>query len=349
MQPKPSQNRREFLQAGVVGLAAAGVVGAAQDQGTPKNDGGIPLRPFGRHANERVSAIALGGHHVGRAEDEEDDIRLIQQAIDEGITFLDNAWDYPDGGSEERMGKAIAEGGRRDKAFLMTKVCARDARTAREQLEQSLRRLKTDRIDLWQFHEINYDNDPVLINQQGGALEVALKAREEGKIRYIGYTGHKDPRIHLTMLDMPKHSGYSDFEWDAVQMPINVLDARYRSFQKNVLPRLVERGIAPIGMKSLGGGGELVKDAGIAIEDALRFVFSLPITTLVSGIESSEILRQNLEIIRNFTPMSEEEREALANRHILVAGDGRFEKFKSTQNYDGPYHRKQHGFAVSTG
>ncbi|WP_152049821.1 aldo/keto reductase [Tautonia marina] len=344
MQPKPNQNRRAFLQAGVVGLTTAGIVGAARDQSTPKNDGGVPLRPFGRHANEQVSAICLGGHHVGRANDEKDDIRLIQQAIDEGITFLDNAWDYHDGGSEERMGKAIAEGGRRDKAFLMTKVCARDAKTAQEQLEQSLRRLKTDRIDLWQFHEINYDNDPDWIFAPGGAIETARKAREQGKVRYIGFTGHKDPSIHLKMLDM-------GFEWDSVQMPLTVLDGRYRSFQHQVLPVLRERGIAAIGMKSLGGGpkikgGIIPSNTGLTVDQCRRYVWSLPITTLVCGIDSPEILQQDLEMIRNFVPLDPAERLALEEEYVQVAGDGRFELYKSSKQYDGPYHREQHGFAL---
>ena len=209
MHPKPnasSPNRREFLQAGVAGLAAAGIVGAARAEDTPKNDAGIPLRPLGRHEDEMVTMLCLGGHHVGRAEDEKDDIKMIQEAIDEGVTFLDNAWDYHDGVSEERMGKALAQGKLRDKVFLMTKVCGRDAKTAQQHLDDSLRRLQTDHLDLWQFHEINYDNDPDWIFADDGAFQVALKAREQGKIRYIGFTGHKDPLIHLKMLDKGRNS-----------------------------------------------------------------------------------------------------------------------------------------------
>lgn len=341
MHQKPdalSTSRRGFLQAGVAGLAAAGVVGPAQSSETPKNDSGIPLRPFGRHSDELVTMICLGGHHVGRNSSEAEDIKLIQTAVDEGITFLDNAWDYHDGGSEERMGKALEQGKLRDKVFLMTKVCARDAKTAREQLEQSLKRLRTDHLDLWQFHEINYDNDPDWIFAEDGAISVALKARDEGKIRYIGFTGHKDPRIHLKMLGMPFD------EWDSVQMPLNVMDGTYRSFQKEVLPELDRRGIAPIGMKSLGGAGKIVTEAGVPVEAALRYVLSLPITTLVSGIESPEVLRQNLEIVRNFTPMTPDERIALEREHLRVAGDGRYELFKSAKTFDGPYHQQQHGF-----
>lgn len=244
MTPHPP-NRREFLQVGVTGLAAAGLINVASGQqaGVRVNEQGIPLRPFGRHRDELVTLICLGGHHTGRNQDENADIKLIQQAIDEGITFLDNAWDYHDGGSEERMGKALEQGKLRDQVFLMTKVCARDAKTAQEQLDQSLRRLRTDHLDLWQFHEINYGNDPDWIFEAGGAIEVGLKAKEQGKIRYLGFTGHKDPMFHLKMLEMP----YDD--WDSVQMPLNVMDGTYRSFQKLVLPKLLERGIAPIGMK----------------------------------------------------------------------------------------------------
>ena len=357
MHPNPNHagaSRREFLQAGVAGLAAAGFVGPARADETAKNDSGIPLRPFGRHADEQVTMIALGGHHIGRSQDEKDDIALIQMAVNEGITFLDNAWDYHDGGSEQRMGKALEQGKLRDKVFLMTKVCGRDAETARQHLDDSLRRLRTDRIDLWQFHEINYDNDPDLIFAEGGAFEVALKARDEGKVRYIGFTGHKDPHIHLKMLGMPKQMGRDDFEWDSVQMPLTVLDGRYRSFQHQVLPVLLDRGIAPIGMKSLGGGGSvkggvIPTGTGLSAEQCRRYVWSLPIASLVCGIDAPEILQQDLEFVRNFTPLSEAERTELEEGVALVAGDGRFERYKSTNLYDGPYHREQHNFPAEIG
>ncbi len=343
--PGTGTNRREFLQTSAAGLAAAGLAGAAEAKPQEKqvNEQGIPLRPLGK-SGEMVTLICLGGHHVGRADNEQDDIKLIQKAIDEGITFLDNAWDYHDGGSEERMGKALAEGGRRDKCFLMTKVCARDAKGAQEQLEDSLRRLKTDHIDLWQFHEINYGNDADWIFDDDGAIEVARKAKEQGKVRYIGFTGHKDPLFHKSMLE-------KDFEWDAVQMPLNVLDGRYRSFQHEILPVLKERGIGVIGMKSLGGGGSvnggvIIDGTGIDVKKARRYVYSLPISTLVCGIDSLDILEQDLQLIRNFEPMSESERKELEAQYLRVATDGRFELFKSSKQYDGPYHRKQHGFAV---
>ncbi|MFO0889981.1 MAG: aldo/keto reductase [Isosphaeraceae bacterium] len=338
-EPRSNLNRREFIQAGAAGLAATALVvptAAAQE----KTPGGIPLRPLGR-TGEKVSMLALGGFHAAVPENEADSIRLIQRAFDEGITFFDNAWDYMDGKAEERMGKAISQGGRRDKIFLMTKCCGRTAREAQSNLEDSLRRLQTDRIDLWQFHEINYDNDPEWVFQQGGALEFALKAKEQGKVRYLGFTGHKHPEIHLKMLARP-------FEWATVQMPLNIMDTHYRSFQKQVLPVLNQRGIAPLGMKSLGGFGNIVKNTGIPVEDALRYVFSLPIASLVSGIDSEKVLDQNLKIAREFTPMTGDEVAALEAKALPHAGDGRLELFKSTQVFDGVAHRKQHGFAGGT-
>jgi predicted aldo/keto reductase-like oxidoreductase len=326
------------MQAGAAAVAAASLVRTAGAQQI--NDGGIPLRPLGR-TGQMVTMIALGGHHSTRHKDEKDSIRLIQRAVDEGIHFMDNCWDYHDGIAEERMGKALAEGGRRDKVFLMTKVCGRTASEARSNLEDSLRRLKTDRLDLWQFHEMVYDNDPDWIFADDGAINTALKAVEEGKVRYLGFTGHKDPIIHLKMLSKP-------YEWTSVQMPLNVMDAHYRSFQYNVLPELLRRGIAPIGMKSLGGAGKIVSEAGVPVEDALRYVFSLPIATLVSGIDSERVLEQNLRIVRNFKPLSQEERRRVEASTLKVAGDGRYELFKSSKMYDGPVHRKQHGFDTST-
>jgi predicted aldo/keto reductase-like oxidoreductase len=299
------------------------------------------LRPFGR-TTESVTLIGLGGYHSASPEKEADSIALIQRAVDEGITFLDNAWDYLDGKAEERMGKALAQGGRRDKVFLMTKCCGRDAKTAQSNLEDSLRRLRTDHLDLWQFHEIIYDNDPDWIFGRDGAIETALKAKEQGKIRHLGFTGHKDPAIHLKMLTKP-------YDWASVQMPLNVMDGQFRSFQQMVLPQLVQRGIAPIGMKSLGGTGKIVSEAGVPIEDALRYVFSLPIATLISGIDSMKVLEQNLKIVREFKPMTAAEMVAVNQRVGPLAGDGRYELFKTSKLFDGTVHRKQHGFSTSIG
>ena len=328
-------NRREFLQAGAAGLAAAGLAGA----GEVKSPGGIPLRPLGK-TGEMVTILGLGGHHAARPKDEKESLKLIRRAVDEGITFLDNAWDYHDGMAEERMGKALAEGGRRDKVFLMTKVCGRTAKEARSNLEDSLRRFKTDRIDLWQFHEICYDNDPDWVFAEDGAIHAGLEALKAGKIRYLGFTGHKDPAIHLEMLKKP-------YDWASVQMPLNVLDGSFRSFQHRVLPELVKRGIGPIAMKSLGGEGQIVKDAGVPVEDALKYVLSLLITTLVSGIDSEKILEQNLKIAREFKPLSPDEMAAIEKKFLKVAGDGRYELFKTSKLFDGPVHRKQHGFETA--
>ncbi len=335
-------SRREFLQAGAAGLAAVGLAGAADPSARKVNAGGIPLRPLGR-TGEMISLIGLGGHSSTNPKQmsEAQSLALIRRAVDEGITFMDNAWDYHDGVAEERMGKALAEGGRRDKVFLMTKVCGRTAKDAAANLDDSLRRLKTDRIDLWQFHEMVYDNDPDWIFAEDGAIHAALQALKDGKVRYLGFTGHKDPRIHLKMLGKP-------YEWASVQMPLNVMDAHYRSFQHEVLPELTRRKIGVIAMKSLGGDGSIVTKAGIPLEDALNYVFSLPISTLVSGIDSEKILDQNLKVVRGFEPMSDEARKSIEAKTALVGGDGRFELFKSSKMFDGPVHRKQHGFDTDT-
>lgn len=330
-------NRREFLQAGVAGVAAVGLASnaVADDR---KNEGGIPVRPLGR-TGEMVSLLGLGGFSSTDPKklSEAESLKLIQRAVHEGVTFLDNAWDYNDGVSEERMGKALHEGKFRDKVFLMTKCCGRTAKDAQSNLEDSLRRLRTDHIDLWQFHEMCYDNDPDWIFEEDGAIHTALKALKEGKVRYLGFTGHKDPSIHLKMLAKP-------YDWAAQQMPLNVMDANYRSFQKQVLPELNRRGIGCIGMKSLGGAGDIVSKAGVPVDQALNYVFSLPISTLVSGIDSEKVLDQNLKIVREYRPMGDEERHALEAKYLRVAGDGRFELFKSAKTYDGPVHQKQHGF-----
>jgi uncharacterized protein len=334
----PSPNRREFIQTGAAGLATAALVASTAESAHGQNAAGIPLRPLGR-TGQSVTMICLGGYHSSVHANEQDSIRLIQRAVDEGITFLDNAWDYHNGGAEERMGKAISQGNRREKVFLMTKCCGRTAKDAQSHLEDSLRRLRTDHLDLWQFHEIVYDNDPDWIFAKGGAIEYALKAKEEGKIRFLGFTGHKDPAIHLKMLDKP-------YPWATVQMPLNVMDSQFRSFQHRVLPVLNQRGIAPIAMKSLGGNGKIVSEGNVSIDEALRYVLSLPIATLVSGIDSEKVLEQNLKIVREFKPMTTEEMAAIENKVQPYAGDGRFELFKSSKVYDGPYHRKQHGFST---
>jgi predicted aldo/keto reductase-like oxidoreductase len=330
-------NRREFLQAGIAGTAALTLAGGvtAADEGAAK---GLPTRPLGK-TGQKVSVLCLGGWHIGSVKDEPEAVKIMHAAVDNGLTFFDNAWDYHDGHSEEVMGKALA-GGWRDKVFLMTKNCERDARGTRKNLEDSLRRLQTDHLDLWQFHEINYDNDPDWVVEKGGLSE-ALKAQKEGKVRFLGFTGHKSPHIHLKMLDV--HA------WDTVQMPINVCDYFYRSFARQVLPKAAEKGIAGIGMKTLGGGA-LPKGSNIlggnfcTVEEALRYALSQPVASLVSGIDSMKVLEQNLAIARNFKPLEGAELDKLLAKVKPNAGDGRYEHFKSTQVYDGPHHRKQHGF-----
>lgn len=302
-----------------------------------RNAAGIPVRELGK-TGLKISIVGFGGGHFVRPEsDEQTSVGLVQAAIDAGMTFMDNAWEYSDHESERRMGLALQ--GRRDQVTLMTKVCARDRATAEQQLEESLRRLQTDVIDVWQFHEVNYDSDPDWIFRADGAIEAAMAARQAGKIRFIGFTGHKSPHIMQKMLDQ-------EFDWDTCQMPINVADAHYRSFQKEILPQLNQRGIGCIGMKSLGGRGQLITDLGLTAEECRRYALSLPISTLVCGIQTVENLEQDLAIARNFSPMSEDEQSALVSRVEEQAADGRHEWFKSTQHFDSQYHRDQHGFPV---
>ena len=337
----PEPNRRDFLQASAAGMAVA-FLSAADAQAAQKNAGAIPIRPLGK-TGESVSAICLGGASATSPKQlsEAQSVRLIQRAVDEGITFMDNAWDYHDGVAEERMGKALAEGGRREKVFLMTKVCGRTAKEATSNLHDSLKRLKTDRLDLWQFHEMCYDNDPDWVFDEDGAIHAGIQALKDGKVRFLGFTGHKDPLIHLKMLSKP-------FEWATVQMPLNVMDVHYRSFQKQVLPVLMQRNIGVLAMKSLGGDGSIVMKGGVSVDDALRYVLSLPISTLVSGIDSEKVLDQNLKIVREFQPLTAEERAKIEHSTVKVAGDGRHELFKSAKTFDGPVHRKQHGFEVAS-
>jgi aryl-alcohol dehydrogenase-like predicted oxidoreductase len=295
----------------------------------------IPHRPLGRSGHQ-VSILGLGGFHLAAAGQKEA-MRLVREAIDRGITFLDNAWEYGDGRCERWMGLALKESGARDRVTLMTKCCAhqRDYKTAMQQLDESLTRLRTDRIDLWQFHEIIYDNDIEWLYEHGG-LDAALEARDQGKIRWIGFTGHKAPHIHLKLLQR-------DFPWDAVQIPLNPMDATYRSFERQVLPELVRRGIGVIGMKSMGGGA-ITRVRTLKPDEALRYSLSLPVATVVSGMESGALLRKNARLAANFKPFHPGEMDALRQRVRLIAGDGRFERYKTTQDFDGKLGRIAHGF-----
>jgi aryl-alcohol dehydrogenase-like predicted oxidoreductase len=298
--------------------------------------GNVLRRPFGRHATEMVSALGLGGYHIGKIDSDREAVKVVHAAIDGGITFLDNAWEYHDGKSEIRMGKAIRD--RRDRVFLMTKVCThgRDARLAMRQLEESLRRLQTDYLDLWQIHECAYYNDPERHFAKGGVVEALERARKDGKVRYVGFTGHKDPEIHMEMLSYK-------FPFDSCQLPLNGFDATFRSFEQVVLPELNRQGIAALGMKSFGAG-EAVKHKAVTPAEALRYAMSLPVTTTISGIDSMRVLRQNLKVAQMFTPMSAAAMRTLRKRLSADAADGRYELYKTTAQHDGVEGREQHGF-----
>jgi aryl-alcohol dehydrogenase-like predicted oxidoreductase len=323
-------SRREFIESAA--LAVAGSKLMAQSN----TSSAIPRRPLGRTGLE-VSAIGLGGYHLGSAKDASEAKQIVDAAIDAGISFFDNAWDYHNGTSEEWLGAALK--GKRDRVVLMTKVCThgRDKQVAMRMLGESLKRLQTDHLDVWQIHEVIYDNDPDLIFRPNGAAEALVQAKKDGKVRCVGFTGHKDPAIHLRMLS-------HDFPFDTVQMPLNVLDSSFRSFEQRVLPEVNRRGMAALGMKSMGGSGELIRHGVVTPEEALRYAMSLPVAVTISGMESPWVLRQNLEIARGFQPLGAAEMQTLRDRCRFDASDGRFELFKTTKKYDGDVGRQQHGF-----
>lgn len=296
----------------------------------------IPRRPLGK-TGEQVSIIGFGGYHLGTVPSPELAVRLVQEAVDAGITFFDNAWEYNDHRSEEWMGLGLQ--GRRDKVFLMTKVCThgRDKTVAMQQLHESLQRLRTDHLDLWQIHEVIYDNDPDLIFAKNGVVEALDAARQQGKVRFVGFTGHKSPAIHLRMLA----HGYP---FDTVQLPLNCFDASFRSFEQQVLPELQRRGIAALGMKSLGGDGQPVQYGVVRAAEALNYAMSLPVATTICGIDSLDVLRQNVAIARSFSPTQPGAMQQLRERCRLFSGDGHFELFKTTKRYDGTVGREQHGY-----
>jgi aryl-alcohol dehydrogenase-like predicted oxidoreductase len=314
--------------AGVTGLAAQGQPGAE-----------VPKRPLG-HTGLEVSAMGIGGYHLGSANSDAEATQIVDQALDAGVNFFDNAWEYHDGLSEERLGRALK--GKRDRAVVMSKVCThgRDKTVAMRQLEESLTRLQTDHLDIWQIHEVIYENDPDLIFAPNGAAEALLQARQQGKVRFIGFTGHKDPSIHLKMLS-------HDFPFDTVQMPLNCLDATFRSFETKVLSEVNRRGMAALGMKSLGGSGELVREGAVIVTMGLRYAMSLPVAVTISGIESLEVLHQNLKVACNFHPLSAAEMQTIRDACRFEASDGHLELFKTTKKYDGDLGRKMHGFPSS--
>ena len=280
---------------------------------------------------EKVSAIGVGGWHLGlKKVDEQLSIRLVRSAIDRGINFLDNCWDYNDGASELRMGKALRDG-YRDGAFVMTKIDGRSKKEAARQLDESLRRLGVDYIDLVQHHEIIRFEDPHRVFDEQGANAALVEARAAGKLRYIGFTGHKDPRIHLHMLEVATENG---FKFDTVQMPLNVMDAHYRSFEKRVLPELVKQQIGVLGMKSMANG-ILLKSNTVTPVECLHYALSLPTSVVITGIDSMEILDQAFAAGESFHPLSNDEREALLAKTRDAAAKGRFEPFKTSSIFDG--------------
>jgi len=319
-------SRREFLGMTAGSLLVAGRLSAAAK---PESINEIPQRTLGR-TGERVSLIGLGGYHLGQQSDPEESIRIIRTGIDEGINFLDNCWDYNDGESEIRMGRALRDG-YRQKAFLMTKIDGRNKTAAESQINESLRRLQTDRIDLLQYHEVIRDSDPDRIFAQGGAMEVVLEAKKAGKIRFIGFTGHKSPDIHLKMLATAAQHG---FTFDAVQMPLNVMDAHFNSFEKKVLPALTQHGIGALGMKPMGDHFILGSKTVTAVE-CLHYAMNLPTSVVITGCDSLSILQQALQAARTFQPMDSSQVAALLAKTGKAAEDGQFELYKTTHHFDG--------------
>jgi predicted aldo/keto reductase-like oxidoreductase len=328
--------RRQFLHvataagfseiaASLLGAASAGEV-QPPDAETVRGD--MRYRKLGRTGVE-VSAIGLGGYHIGVPKDEKEGIKIIRTAIDAGITFMDNSWDYHDGGSEICMGKALKDG-YRNKVSLMTKIDGRTRKEAARQIDDCLRRLQTDHIDLMQHHEVIRLEDPDRIFAAGGAQEAMLAAREAGKIRFIGFTGHKDPFVHLRMLEVAaKH----DFHFDAAQMPLNVMDAHFRSFGRKVVPELVKQGIGVLGMKPMGSG--LILQSGLVTPvECLHYALSLPTSVVITGVDSMKILSQALEAVKTFRPMTPDQVAALLKKTAQAAADGRYELFKTTDRFD---------------
>ena len=326
-------SRREFLERSLATTLAFGMSKSAAWAADTK--GGIPYRTLG-HTGEKVSLIGLGGYHIGMQSDEQDSIRIIRAALDNGLNFLDNCWDYNNGQSEIRMGKALRDG-YGAKAFLMTKIDGRTKKAAAQQIEESLRRLQTDRIDLLQFHEVIRDTDPDRIFGAGGGMEAALDAKKAGKIRYIGFTGHKSPDIHLKML---KTAFDHQFTFDSVQMPLNVMDAHYDSFEKKVLPVLVDHKIGVLGMKPMGDKLILHSKTVTPVE-CLHYSMNLPTSVVITGCDSIEILNQALSAARSFRPMKQEELASLLAKTAKAAQDGQFELYKTSHEFDGTYHNPQ--------
>ena len=321
-----SISRRGFL-----GFAAASIFLAHADQQAPRleSKNGIPYRTLGR-TKEKVSLIGLGGYHLGKQADPQESIRIIRTGLDEGINFLDNCWDYNGGESEIRMGNALRDG-YRQKAFLMSKIDGRNKAAAASQINESLRRLQTDRIDLLQFHEVIRDTDPDRIFAEGGGMEAVLEAQKAGKIRFIGFTGHKSPDIHLKMLATASKHG---FAFDAVQMPLNVMDTHFNSFEKKVLPVLLKNDIGVLGMKPMGDHIILKSKTATPVE-CLHYAMNLPTSVVITGCDSLLILQQALQAARSFQPMNSSQVAALLARTAKAAEAGQYELYKTTHQFDG--------------
>jgi predicted aldo/keto reductase-like oxidoreductase len=323
--------RREFVKLTVAtGLA----VGAGANLWADETKNDIPYRALGR-TGEKVSAIGLGGYHIGNPSEAEG-IRIIRSAIDRGISFMDNCWDYHGGASETRMGKALRDG-YRDKVFLMSKIDGQTKKLAAQQIDESLKRMQTDHVDLMQFHEVIRDKDADRIFGEGGSVEAMLEAKKAGKVRFIGFTGHKDPDIHLKCLRVAKEH---QFRFDAVQMPLNVMDAHFRSFEKKVLPVLVKEQIGVLGMKPLGSGAIVRGNLAKAIE-CLHYAMNLPTSTVITGCDSMKILDQAIEAARTFKPLTAEQVASLLARTAEAAAGGEYERFKTSTAFDGTTHNPQ--------
>jgi uncharacterized protein len=304
-------------------------------------DDAIPTRPLGK-TGAQVSALGVGGHHLGQASSLEEAQRIVDMALDAGITFFDNCWEYHNGKSEVWLGEAL--NGKRDKAFLMKKVCThgRDADLAMQMLEESLRRLRTDHLDLWQVHGVAFENDPERAHRKGGVLEALDRAKQQGKVRFVGFTGHGDPHIHLKMLAQ----GYP---FDTVQMPLNCFDASFRSFEKAVLPELVKRGIACLGMKPLTGKGAPIKANLVTPKEMLSYAMSLPgVAVTITGMESVDRVKQNVEIARGFKALDEKALQAIRDKCVGTAADGRYELYKVSLKFDNPEARRAHDFPIDS-
>jgi aryl-alcohol dehydrogenase-like predicted oxidoreductase len=327
-------DRRDFLKTATVaaaGSVAPSAVASAQSSNVPHRpeSPNMIYRELGR-TGERVSAIGIGGYHLGKQQDPNESIRLLRAAIDRGITFMDNCWDYNGGISEVRMGQALRDG-YRQKVFLMTKIDGRDKNTAARQIEQSLGRLQTDVIDLLQFHEVIRLDDPDVIFAPGGALEAVEEAKQSGKIRYIGFTGHKDPSVHLRMFETADRHG---FHFDTVQMPINVMDAHFRSFLNGVAPVAQEHGTAILAMKTFGDP-YILQSKTVTPTEALHFGLNSPATVVITGIDSPAILDQAFEAVKSFRPLDAQQVAAILAKTKDAAMTGKFELFKTSSHYDG--------------